>query len=86
MIYNGYDIDMLEIYDKLGGKQTLPKRSLELGQRIPIIQVKIQAKKYYKIYIYPIVVINSIFFKSNKNFRPPSLSYKCAYGEAIYAG
>ena len=45
MIYNGYDIDMLEIYDKLGGKQTLPKRSLELGQRIPIIQVKIQAKK-----------------------------------------
>ena len=47
---------------------------------------KYKQKKYYKIYIYPIVVINSIFFKSNKNFRPPSLSYKCVYGEAIYAG
>ena len=39
MILNCYDIDLVEIYDKLGGKQTLPKKSLEIGENIASIQV-----------------------------------------------
>ena len=39
MVVNGYNVDLLEVYERLGGRQAMPKEAVEMCQRLPAIQV-----------------------------------------------